>query len=42
MDSLTLPSSFVIDKQGTVRYLHVGFHDGEEAKIADEVKELLQ
>ncbi len=42
MDYLTMPSSFVIDKQGVVRHLHVGFHDGEEGKIAGEVKELIQ
>ena len=41
MDNLTMPSSFVVDKQGVVRHLHVGFHDGEEGKIAGEVKELL-
>lgn len=41
MRSLTMPSSFVIDKTGIVRYLHVGFKDGEEAKIAEEVKGLI-
>ncbi len=39
--NLTMPSSFIIDKNGVVRHLHVGFKDGEEAKIADEVKALV-
>lgn len=39
--SLTMPSSFVVDKAGVVRHLHVGFKDGEEAKIAEEVKALM-
>jgi peroxiredoxin len=39
--SLTMPSSFIIDKNGAVRHLHVGFKDGEEAKIAEEVKALM-
>jgi cytochrome c biogenesis protein CcmG, thiol:disulfide interchange protein DsbE len=37
----TMPSSFVIDKKGVVRYAHVGFHDGDEAEIEKEVKDLL-
>ena len=41
MDTLTMPSSYIIDKAGVVRYLHVGFKDGEEAKVAEEVKELV-
>ena len=41
MRSLTMPSSFIVDKAGVVRHLHVGFKDGEEAKIAEEVKALL-
>jgi len=41
VDHLTMPTSFVIDKDGKVRHLHVGFHDGEDMKITDEVKALL-
>jgi peroxiredoxin len=37
----TMPSSFVIDKKGVVRYAHVGFHDGEEVEVEKEIKELL-
>lgn len=40
MDKLTMPSSFVIDKAGVVQHLHVGFKDGEEAKLAEEIKAL--
>jgi thiol-disulfide isomerase/thioredoxin len=38
----TMPSSFIIDKQGVVRHMHVGYHAGEETEIAQEVKELLK
>jgi peroxiredoxin len=37
----TMPSSFVIDKKGVVRFAHVGYHDGDEAEIEKEIKELL-
>jgi cytochrome c biogenesis protein CcmG/thiol:disulfide interchange protein DsbE len=37
----TMPSSFIIDKQGVIRYAHVGYHDGEEAEVEKEIKELL-
>jgi peroxiredoxin len=37
----TMPSSFVIDKKGVVRYAHVGFHDGEETEVEKEIKDLL-
>jgi peroxiredoxin len=37
----TMPSSFVIDKEGVVRFAHVGFHDGEEVEVDKEVRELL-
>ncbi len=37
----TMPSSFIIDKKGVVRYAHVGYHDGEEVEIEKEIKELL-
>ena len=40
--SLTMPSSFVIDKTGTVRHVHKGFKDGEEAQIAEEIKALIK
>jgi cytochrome c biogenesis protein CcmG, thiol:disulfide interchange protein DsbE len=37
----TMPSSFVIDKKGRVRFAHVGYRDGDEAQIEREVRELL-
>lgn len=37
-----MPSSFVVDKTGTIRHLHAGYESGEEAKIAEEIKALLQ
>jgi cytochrome c biogenesis protein CcmG, thiol:disulfide interchange protein DsbE len=36
-----MPSSYIIDKTGVVRHLHAGYEDGEETKIAAEVKALL-
>lgn len=38
----TMPTSFIIDKNGVVRHVHVGYHDGDEAQIAEEIKALLQ
>jgi peroxiredoxin len=40
--SLTMPSSFIIDKSGTVRHVHKGFKNGEETQILDEVKALMK
>jgi cytochrome c biogenesis protein CcmG/thiol:disulfide interchange protein DsbE len=37
----TMPSSFIIDKKGVIRYAHVGYHDGEEVEIEKEIKNLL-
>ena len=37
----TMPTSFLIDKKGVVRFAHVGFHDGEEVEIAKEIQGLL-
>jgi peroxiredoxin len=37
----TMPSSFLIDKRGVVRFSHVGYHDGEEAVVEREIKDLL-
>lgn len=36
-----MPSSFIIDKKGIVRHVHLGYHDGEEKQIEQEVKSLL-
>jgi cytochrome c biogenesis protein CcmG, thiol:disulfide interchange protein DsbE len=37
----TMPTSFLIDKKGIVRFSHVGYHDGEEVRIEKELKGLL-
>lgn len=37
----TMPTSFIIDRQGVVRFSHVGYHDGEEVAIEKELKQLL-
>jgi peroxiredoxin len=40
-DPKTMPTSFVIDKKGIVRFVHLGYHDGDEAKVEQQVKSLL-
>jgi peroxiredoxin len=40
-DLKSMPSSFVIDKNGIVRFAHLGYHDGDEDEIEKEVKSLL-
>lgn len=37
----TMPSSFVVDKKGVVRFAHFGYHEGEEKEIETELKSLL-
>ena len=36
-----MPSTFIVDKTGIVRFVHLGYRDGEEAEIEKEVKSLL-
>ncbi len=36
-----MPSTFLIDRKGVVRFEHVGFHDGDEVQIEKELNELL-
>jgi hypothetical protein len=38
----TMPSSFLIDKSGVIRYTHAGHYDGEEATLEQEIQELAQ
>lgn len=38
----TMPSSFIIDKKGVVRFAHVGYHDGEEVEVEKEIQDLLK
>jgi peroxiredoxin len=37
-----MPSSYFIDRQGKIRYVHLGFRRTDEAKIREHVMELLQ
>jgi cytochrome c biogenesis protein CcmG/thiol:disulfide interchange protein DsbE len=37
----SMPTTFVVDRKGTVRFVHLGYHDGEETEIEREVKSLL-
>ena len=37
----TMPSSYVVDATGTVRYVHAGYHEGDEAEIEKEVAGLI-
>jgi cytochrome c biogenesis protein CcmG/thiol:disulfide interchange protein DsbE len=37
----SMPTTFVVDRQGVVRFVHFGYHDGEEIEIEKEVKGLL-
>lgn len=37
----TMPTSFVIDKQGIVRHVHAGYKAGEENALSAEIKALL-
>ncbi len=36
-----MPSTFLIDKQGMIRYMHLGFRDGETKDIEEKVAQLL-
>jgi cytochrome c biogenesis protein CcmG/thiol:disulfide interchange protein DsbE len=37
----SMPSTFIVDRKGLVRFIHRGYHDGEEVDIDREVKSLL-
>lgn len=36
-----MPSAYIIDKNGTIKHVHNGYHDGEEKELEKEIKELL-
>ncbi|HVW28769.1 MAG TPA: TlpA disulfide reductase family protein [Polyangiaceae bacterium] len=36
----TMPTSFIIDKKGLVRFVHAGFREGDEKQIESELKSL--
>jgi peroxiredoxin len=37
-----MPITFVLDRQGTIRFMHMGFQKGDEARWRSEVDELLR
>ena len=37
----TMPTSFLIDANGVIRYVHKGFRRGDEAKLTSEIEKLL-
>lgn len=37
----SMPTTFVVDRQGVVRFVHFGYHEGEELEIEKEIKGLL-
>jgi peroxiredoxin len=37
-----MPSSFLIDRTGVIRFVHRGYHDGEELDVEQQIKELLK
>ena len=41
-DPPTMPTAFVIDKSGIVRFVHVGYRAGDEATLEDEVRSLMR
>jgi peroxiredoxin len=36
-----MPTSYLVDRNGVVRYAHHQFHDGDEVEIEKQIKELL-
>ena len=41
-DPPSMPTAFVVDKSGIVRFVHVGYHAGDEVTLEDEVRSLLR
>jgi cytochrome c biogenesis protein CcmG/thiol:disulfide interchange protein DsbE len=37
-----MPSTYVIDRRGVVRFVHRGFHEGDDQNLENEIKELMQ
>jgi peroxiredoxin len=38
----SMPTSFIVDKNGLVRFVHSGFRDGEEKEIEAQLKSLIE
>jgi len=41
-DLSTMPSTVLIDRDGRVRYVHLGYKDGYEKTYEDQIRELLR
>jgi cytochrome c biogenesis protein CcmG, thiol:disulfide interchange protein DsbE len=41
-DPPTMPTAFVVDKSGIIRFVHVGYHAGDEVTLEAEVRSLLR
>ena len=41
-DPPTMPTAFVIDKSGIIRFVHVGYHAGDEATLEEEARSLMR
>lgn len=41
-DPPTMPTAFVVDKSQIVRFVHVGYHPGDEVALEEEVRSLLR
>ncbi len=37
-----MPSSVIIDRKGTVRYIHRGYHPGDENEYQDRIRQLIR
>jgi peroxiredoxin len=37
----SMPSTFILDRNGTIRFVHLGYHDDEDAVMEREIKSLL-
>jgi len=37
----SFPTSFLVDRDGMIRYYHLGFEEGDEEKMAKEIESLL-
>ena len=37
-----VPATYVVDSQGVIRYVHLGYGSGMEETLANEIKSLLQ
>jgi thiol-disulfide isomerase/thioredoxin len=41
-DPPTMPTAFVIDQSGIIRFIHVGYHAGDEVTLEEEVRSLMR